>query len=113
MPKRFKKKRRREINMSNEESFPVDESIKVIKGTTIYKNKKWWFAVLLANSFGHNKVMIYQWQWSEKKTRNQSGTFVGTGEFYWKRKQKIGFNFSKDWDSAKPIIDQYMKEGNI
>lgn len=82
------------------EPFPVDETIHVLKGSTIYKNKKWWFAVLLADSFGHKKVMIYQWQFNE--TQNK-----------WKRKQKIGFNFSKDWDAAKPIIDAYMKEGNL
>jgi hypothetical protein len=82
------------------EPFPVDETIKVIKGTTIYKNKKWWFAVLLVNSFGHNKVMMYQWQMNETQGK-------------WKRKQKITFNFSKDWDASKPIVDAYMKEGNI
>jgi len=90
-------------------SFPVDEAISVIKGKTIYKNNKWWFAVLLDNSFGHNKVMIYQWQWTEKK-RNEGGQWVGTGQFTWKRKQKIGFNFVKNWDDSKVVVDEYMKE---
>jgi hypothetical protein len=91
------------------EPFPVDEAIKVIKGETIYKNNKWWFAVLLAESFGHKKVMIYQWQMAEKK-RNEGGQWVGTGQFAWKRKQKIGFNFMKDWNKAKQFTDEYIKE---
>jgi hypothetical protein len=95
------------------ESFPVDESIQVLKGTTIYKNNKWWFAVLLANSFGHNKVMIYQWQWTEMKKKDEKGNWVPSGVFKWKRKQKIGFNFSKDWNKSKLIVDEYMKEGNL
>ena len=96
------------------EPFPVDESIKVIKGTTIYKNKKWWFAVLLANSFDHNKVMIYQWQWTEMKRKDEAiNQWVPSGTYKWKRKQKIGFNFSKDWDKSKLVVDEYMKEGNI
>ncbi len=82
------------------EPFPVDESISVIEGTTIYKNNKWWFAVILANSFGHNKVMIYQWQFNEKLGK-------------WKRKQKITFNFAKDWDKAKPVVEDYMKKGGL
>lgn len=104
------------MSSSNDmEKFPVDEVIQVIKGETVYKNNKWWFAVLLANSFGHNKVMIYQWQWTEKKKPDPEnrGKWIGTGEFYWKRKQKIGFNFSKDWDKAKVLVDQYMKDGGI
>ena len=92
-----------------DEKFPVDEAISVIKGITIYKNNKWWFAVILANSFGHNKTMIYQWQMTEKK-RNEGGTWVGTGVFAWKRKQKISFNFAKDWDKSKLVVDEYMKE---
>jgi len=94
------------------EPFPFDESIQVIEGTTIYKNNKWWFAVLLANSFGHNKVMIYQWQWFEIKHK-EGDKWVGTGQFKWKRKQKIGFNFSKDWDKSKPVVDEYMKKGGL
>lgn len=96
------------------EPFPVDESISVIEGTTIYKNNKWWFAIILASSFGHNKVLIYQWQWTEVKRKDEAtGQWVPSGNFKWKRKQKIGFNFSKDWDASKPIIDAYMKKGNI
>ena len=82
------------------EPFPVDESISVIEGTTIYKNNKWWFAVILANSFGHNKVMIYQWQMNEKLGK-------------WKRKQKITFNFAKDWDKSKLVVEEYMKKGGL
>jgi hypothetical protein len=83
-----------------EEPFPSDPSISIIEGKTIYKNKKWWFAVLLVNSFGHNKVSIYQWQFNEAQGK-------------WKRKQKITFNFAKDWDMSKPIVDDFMKKGGL
>ena len=82
------------------EPYPVDESVSIIKATTIYKNKKWWCAVILANMFGHNKVLIYQWQFNEQSGR-------------WKRKQKMSINFAKDWDSMKPVIEEYVKEGKI
>lgn len=88
------------LNSPDNEPFPVDSTVTVIKGTTIYKNRKWWFAVLLVNMFGHNKVALYQWQMNEQQGR-------------WKRKNHIAFNFAKDWDAAKPIVDLYMKEGNL
>jgi len=85
---------------SNQEAFPVDSTISVINGETIYKNSNWWLAVILANTFGHNKILIYQWRFD--KTSNK-----------WKRKQKLSINFSKDWEKMKPIIERYIKEANI
>jgi len=82
------------------EKLPVDDSIQVIDYVDIYKNNKWWCAVLLGNMFGHNKIMVYLWQWNDK-TQN------------WKRKQKFGINFVKDWEKMKPVIEDYIRKGNI
>ena len=89
--------------------YPVDESIKILKATDIYKNNKWWCVVLLVEAFGHEKVMVYMWQNKEKK-RNEGGVWVGTGNFQWKIQQKMGINFQQNWDDIKRVVDQYMKE---
>lgn len=79
--------------MTEEEKFPVDETVHVIDGRTIYRTQKWWCAVILANMFGHDKIMVYQWQ-------NRDGQ--------WKRKQKFGINFAKDWVAIKSAIDEFI-----
>lgn len=82
-----------------EEEYPIfkDPKIVVLKGTTIYKNKKWWYAVLLTEEWGHKKVKIYMWQFNEKEQK-------------WKRKQHIGINFQKNWEDIRKIVDEYIKE---
>jgi|SRR5208337_1493538 len=77
------------------EQLPVDEAINVLEYTTIYKTSKWWCAVLLGNMYGHDKIMVYLWQWNDK-SRN------------WKRKQKMGINFEKNWEDIKKAVDGYM-----
>jgi len=77
------------------EQLPVDEAIQVIDYRTIYKTPKWWCAVLLGNMFGHDKIMVYLWQWNDK---------MGG----WKRKQKMGINFEKDWENIKKAVDEFM-----
>jgi hypothetical protein len=91
----------------NKEPLPVDEALKVIEYTTIYKTKKWWKAVALVNAFGHDKVMIYLWQWKEKK-KLQDGEWVGTGQFSWRVQQKMGENFPENWEDERKAIDKYM-----
>lgn len=76
-----------------QEPFPVDETIKVMEGTTIYKTIKWWSAVLLVNTFGHDKVLIYLWQYRDGK---------------WKRKQKLTVNFERNWIDTKNAVDKYL-----
>jgi len=82
-------------NQNQKESLPVDEAIQVIDYVTIYKTSKWWCAVLLGNMFGHDKIMVYLWQWNEKMND-------------WKRKQKMGINFEKDWENIKKAVDGFM-----
>lgn len=78
-----------------QEPLPTDEAIQVIEYTTIYKTSKWWCAVLLGNMFGHDKIMVYLWQMDSR-----------TGK--WKRKQKMGINFEKDWENIKKAVDTYL-----
>jgi hypothetical protein len=89
------------------EPLPVDETLQVKDYDTIYRNKKWWCAVAFVNAFGHDKVMVYLWQWKEKK-KNQGGQWVGTGEFSWRVQQKMGINFKENWEQEKASIDKFM-----
>jgi hypothetical protein len=93
---------------NEKEPLPVDESLKVIDYDTIYKTNKWWSAVALVNAFGHDKVMVYLWQYKEKK-RNQGGQWVGTGVFAWKVQQKMGINFEQNWEDTKKSVDKFMQ----
>jgi hypothetical protein len=45
--------------------------------------------------FGHDKIMVYLWQWNEK---------MGG----WKRKQKFGVNFEKDWENIKKAVEEFL-----
>jgi hypothetical protein len=92
---------------NQKETLPVDENLNVKEYENIYKTSKWWCAVALVNAFGHDKVMVYLWQWKEKK-RNQGGTWVGTGEFSWKVQQKMGILFQENWDHEREVIDRFM-----
>lgn len=93
-------------NQSQPEPYPVDETLKVLKGTDIYKTQKWWCAVLLVNAFGHDKVMVYLWQWKEDRTRDGQGK----GMFRWRVQQKMGINFEQNWNDIKKVVDQYLLE---
>lgn len=90
-----------------EEPYPVDDAFKVIDGTNIYKTKKWWCAVLLVNAFGHDKIMVYLWQWKENR-QLKDGHWVATGSFRWRVQQKMGINFEKNWNDIKVAVDKYL-----
>ena len=89
--------------------FPVDANVHVINGTDIYKNNKWWCAVLKVNMFGHDKVMVYLWQYKEDK-KNVGGQWVGAGTYRWRVQQKMGINFEQNWADIKKAVDQYLLE---
>ena len=85
-----------------QEKLPVHESIEVLEYTTIYRNAKWWCAVVLAKqTFSgktYTKVLIYLWNMTQGK---------------WKRKGKFTVNFSKNWINMKPVIDKYVQQAGI
>lgn len=91
------------------ESLPVDESLHVIDYDTIYKTSKWWCAVALVNAFGHDKVMVYLWQWKESK-KLVEGKWIPSGIFKWKVQQKMGINFQANWEAEKASIDKFMNK---
>jgi hypothetical protein len=90
-----------------EEKLPVDDSIDIKDYRTIYKSSKWWCAVVFGNMFGHDKIMVYQWQWNETK-KLENGKWIPSGIFKWKRKQKFGINFEKDWIAIKAAVDEFL-----
>lgn len=79
----------------SEEKLPVDETVKVLDYKLIYKTPKWWCAVVLANMYGHDKIMVYLWNSKD-------------GGRTWKRKQKFGINFVKNWDDIKAAVDGFI-----
>lgn len=79
-----------------EEKFPVHEIIKQIKGKTLYRSKRFWRAVVLAEDpGGRRSVRVYLW-------RNKDGK--------WKVSQKLKINTKKGWEKLKKIIDEYVQE---
>lgn len=94
--------------MAQEEPFPIHEALKVIKGKTLFKNKKWWEAVLIVETnFGgktYRKVTWYRWNWGTVRPRE------GQPFQKWIRKEHKNINFVKNWEDAKPVIDEFMKE---
>ena len=80
----------------SEERVPVHESITVLEQRTLYKTNKWWNAIVLGVQFGRKKLFWYLWN---------SPNNDGAG---WKRKQKITIGSKKNWEEAKPIIDEMV-----
>ena len=92
----------------NNDAYPVHEAIKVLKARTTFRNKKWWEAVLLIEtSFGQNtykKVVWYRWKWGTVRPRDKPSYEK------WIRKEHKNINFKKNWDDAKLLIDEFVKE---
>lgn len=92
----------------NGEPYPVDPTIKVLKGKTLFKNNKWWEAVLYVETNFDNKtyrkIIWYRWQWKMVRPKDK--------EPYqkWTRREHKNINFFKNWLDAKAIIDEYSKE---
>jgi len=83
------------VKMS-EERVPVSEVITVLEQRTLYKNNKWWSAVVLGEQFGKKRVFWYLWNSPDNS---------GSG---WKRKQKITIGGKRNWEDAKPAIDELV-----
>lgn len=92
----------------NNESYPTHEALTILKAKTLFKNQKWWEAVLLVETkFGENaykKVIWYRWNWGTVKPRE--------GQPYqkWVRKEHKNINFKKNWDDAKLVIEEFVGE---
>ena len=93
----------------NNEPYPVHKTIKVLKAKTLFKNQKWWEAVLLIeetfNERTYKKIVWYRWIWKKIKKFGSNEEYMG-----WSRKEHKGINFQKNWNDAKPTIDEFAKE---
>jgi hypothetical protein len=93
----------------NNEPYPVHEIVKVLRGVTLFKNAKWWEAVLLVettfNERTYKKIIWYRWSWGTVKPRDNSASYQK-----WIRKEHKNINFQKNWNDAKVQIDSMIGE---
>lgn len=83
----------------SEESYPVDPTVKVLRGITIYRTQRWLKAVLATEVFGKRSVDIYLWQ---QRPESQ------TGQEAWKRKHKVSIRSSSEWEAIKRAVEQLL-----
>ncbi|HDI07024.1 MAG TPA: hypothetical protein ENF76_01510 [Candidatus Bathyarchaeota archaeon] len=73
------------------EKLPLSDFYKVIDYVTIFKNDKWWEAVVVIESYGRRSIAMYLWQFRD-----------GT----WKRKHKFHIRSVDEWNKVKTAVDQ-------
>jgi len=75
------------------EQLPVSSVYKVVDYVTIFKNEKWWEAVVVIESFGRRLIAVYLW-----RKKND----------VWKRKHKFQMRSLQDWEKVKGAIDKLI-----
>lgn len=83
----------------SEESYPVDPTVKVLKGITIYRTQRWLKAVLATEIFGKRSIDIYLWQQRPESRADQEA---------WKRKHKVSIRSSSEWEAMKSAVEQLL-----
>ena len=83
----------------SEESYPVDPTVKVLKGITIYRTQRWLKAVLATEIFGKRSIDIYLWQQRPESRAGQEA---------WKRKHKVSIRSSSEWEAMKSAVEQLL-----
>lgn len=73
------------------EKLPLSDFYKVVDYVTIFKNDKWWEAVVVIESYGRRSIAMYLWQFRD-----------GT----WKRKHKFHIRSVDEWNKVKTAVDQ-------
>jgi hypothetical protein len=76
---------------TTEEKIPISDFYKVVDSITIFKNKKWWEAVVIFESLGRQQIGLYLWQ---KREDN------------WKRKHKFNVRNLDEWNKLKNAIER-------
>jgi hypothetical protein len=74
-----------------EEKLPISEFYKVVDSVTIFKNKNWWEAIVVFESYGKRSIGMYLWQKRED---------------VWKRKHKFNVRNLEEWNKLKNAIEQ-------
>jgi hypothetical protein len=79
------------VTEQTEEKLPISDFYKVVDYVTIFKNKKWWEAIVVFESAGKRAIGMYMWQKREDK---------------WKRKHKFNVRNLEEWNKLKAAIEQ-------
>ena len=79
--------------MSDEtnEKLPISEFYKVVDSVTIFKNRNWWEAIVVFESYGKRSIGMYLWQ------KRQD---------VWKRKHKFNVRNVEEWNKLKNAVEQ-------
>jgi hypothetical protein len=80
-------------NMSEktEEKLPISDFYKVVDSVTIFKNQKWWEAIVVFESYGKRSIGMYLWQKRQE---------------IWKRKHKFNVRNVEEWNKLKNAVEQ-------
>ena len=73
------------------EQLPLSNFYKVIDSVTIFRNEKWWEAIVIIESFGRRSIAMYLWT----KRGDQ-----------WKRKHKFQIRNKEEWEKVKGAVDK-------
>jgi hypothetical protein len=73
------------------EQLPLSNFYKVIDQVTIFRNEKWWEAIVIIESFGRRSIAMYLWT----KRGDQ-----------WKRKHKFQIRNKEEWEKVKGAVDK-------
>jgi hypothetical protein len=76
---------------NTEEKLPISDFYKVVDYVTIFKNQKWWEAIVVFESYGKRQIGLYLWQ---KRAD------------VWKRKHKFNVRNLEEWNKLKNGIEQ-------
>ena len=74
------------------EELPLSD-FKVIDHVTIFKNEKWWEAIVIVESYGKRSIAMYMWQFMNGK---------------WKRKHKFQIRDANEWNKVKGSVEQLL-----
>ena len=81
------------VSEKTDEKIPISEFYKVVDSMTIFKNKNWWEAVVVFESYGKKSIGMYLWQ---KK------------QDVWKRKHKFNVRNMEEWNKLKNAVEQLV-----
>jgi len=79
------------MSEKTDEKLPISEFYKVVDSVTIFKNKNWWEAIVIFESYGKRSIGMYLWQ------KRQD---------VWKRKHKFNVRNLEDWNKLKNAVEQ-------
>ncbi|MFP3985277.1 MAG: hypothetical protein ACLFU9_04850 [Candidatus Bathyarchaeia archaeon] len=80
-------------NEHSSEKLPISEFYTVVDYVTIFKNEKWWEAVVAFEAYGKRSIGMYMWQFNDGK---------------WKRKHKFQIRSVEEWDKVKSSVEQLL-----